>query len=117
MAQTLNKFQMLNFTSWKGLTKDNHLGAIFQKSPQKATNLMVQMLSTQYGKSLETYLSKFKKKEFEIDDLKNLPLFFKTIYYNEMSNLDDENKLMKFNKKLNAIQMRHYELSSEYVLI
>ena len=68
MAQTLNKFQMLNFTSWKGLTKDNHLGAIFQKSPQKATNLMVQMLSTQYGKSLETYLSKFKKKEFETDD-------------------------------------------------
>ena len=52
-----------------------------------------------------------KKKEFEIDDLKNLPLFFKTIYYNEMSNLDDENKLMKFNKKLNAIQMRHYEPS------
>lgn len=68
MAQTLNKFQMLNFTSWKGLTKDNHLGAIFQKSPQKATNLMVQLLSTQYGKSLETYLSKFKKKEFETDD-------------------------------------------------
>ena len=68
MAQTLNKFQMLNFTSWKGLTKDNHLGAIFQKSPQKATNLMVQLLATQYGKSLETYLSKFKKKEFETDD-------------------------------------------------
>ena len=52
-----------------------------------------------------------KKKEFEIDDLKNLPLFFKTIYYNEMSNLDDEIKLMRFNKKLNAIQMRHYEPS------
>ena len=52
-----------------------------------------------------------KKIEFEIEDLENLPLFFKTIYYNEMSNLDDENKLMKFNKKLNAIQMRHYEPS------
>lgn len=52
-----------------------------------------------------------KKIEFEIEDLKNLPLFFKTIYFNEMSNLDDENKLMKFNKKLNTIQMRHYEPS------
>ena len=28
-----------------------------------------------------------------------------------MSNLDDEIKLMRFNKKLNAIQMRHYEPS------
>lgn len=52
-----------------------------------------------------------KKIEFEIEDLENLPLFFKTIYYNEMSNLDDEIKLMRFNKKLNAIQMRHYEPS------
>ena len=68
MATTLGKFQMLNFSSWKGLTKENHLGAIFQKQPQKATNLMVQMLATQYGKSLETYLSQFKKKEFETDD-------------------------------------------------
>lgn len=52
-----------------------------------------------------------KKIDLEIEDLKNLPLFFKTIYYNEMSNLDDEIKLMRFNKKLNAIQMRHYEPS------
>ncbi len=52
-----------------------------------------------------------KKINFEIEDLENLPLFFKTIYYNEMSNLEDENKLMRFNKKLNAIQMRHYEPS------
>ena len=28
-----------------------------------------------------------------------------------LSNLDDEIKLMRFNKKLNAIQMRHYEPS------
>lgn len=59
---------MLNFSSWKGLTKENHLGAIFQKQPQKATNLMVQLLASRNGKSLETYLSQFKKKEFETDD-------------------------------------------------
>ena len=29
---------------------------------------MVQLLATQYGKTLETYLSQFKKKEFETDD-------------------------------------------------
>ena len=65
---TLGKFQMLNFTSWKGLTKENHLGAIFQAAPQKATNLMVQLLSVPHGKSLETYLSQFPVKEFDTDD-------------------------------------------------
>lgn len=51
------------------------------------------------------------KLEFKVEDLENLPLFFKTIYFNKMSNFDDELKLMKFNKKLSAIQMRHYEPS------
>lgn len=31
MATTLGKFQMLNFTHWKGLTKENALGTLFQK--------------------------------------------------------------------------------------
>jgi len=67
MAQ-LSKFQTTGFTSWKGLTKTNHLGAIFQAQPQKATNLMVQLLATSRGKSLETYLSQFPVKEFDTDD-------------------------------------------------
>ena len=40
--------------------------------------------------------------------LKNLPLFFKTIYYNEMTKEEDEMKLMKFNKKLITMQMRQF---------
>ena len=67
MAQ-LGKFQTYGFSHWKGLTKDNHLGAIFQKAPQKATNMMVQLLALQRGKSLETYLSQFPVKEFDTDD-------------------------------------------------
>lgn len=67
MAQ-LGKFQMLNFSHWKGLTKENHLGSIFQAAPQKATNLMVQLLAFYRGKSLETYLSQFPIKEFDTDD-------------------------------------------------
>lgn len=67
MAQ-LGKFQTVGFSHWKGLTKENHLGAIFQKQPQKATNLMVQLLALQRGKSLETYLSKFPIKEFDSDE-------------------------------------------------
>lgn len=29
----LKKFQTVQFSGWKGLTKDTHLGQIFQKSP------------------------------------------------------------------------------------
>lgn len=64
----LNKFQMQGFDYWKGLTKDNHLGSIFQLAPQKATNLMVQLLAYHRGKSLDTFLSQFPVREFESDD-------------------------------------------------
>lgn len=67
MAQ-LSKFQMQTFTHWKGLTKDNHLGAAFLSTPQKATNLMVQLLAYYRGKTLDTYLNQFPVKEFETDD-------------------------------------------------
>lgn len=67
MAGTLGKFQTQSFTGWKGLTKENHLGAIFGLAPQKATNLMVQLLAAHYGKTLDTFLSQFPTKEFEDD--------------------------------------------------
>ena len=84
MAGTLGKFQTVGFTSWKGLTKENHLGAIFGLAPQKATNLMVQLLAAHYGKTLDTFLSQFPTKEFEDDSeyywevigssIRNIPL-------------------------------------------
>lgn len=68
MPAQLSKFQTVGFSHWKGLTKNNHLGSVFQSQPQKATNLMVQLLATSRGKSLETYLSQFPVKEFESDE-------------------------------------------------
>lgn len=68
MAGKLGKFQTLKFTGWKGLTKESHLSSIFQTAPQKASNLMVQLLATYRGKTLETFLSKFPIKEFDSDD-------------------------------------------------
>ena len=59
MAGQLGKFQMIGFDGWKGLTKLNHLSAIFQMAPQKASNVMVQLLAAKRGKSFETYLSQF----------------------------------------------------------
>ena len=64
----LKKFQSVGFQSWKGLTKDNHLGAAFLKSPQKATNLMVQLLAYHRGKTLDTFLSQFPTRQFDSDD-------------------------------------------------
>ena len=49
------------------LTKQNHLGSIFAMAPQKATNLMVQLLAYYRGKTLDTFLSQFPTKEFEDD--------------------------------------------------
>lgn len=49
------------------LTKENHLGSIFQLAPQKATNLMVQLLAYYRGKTLDTFLNQFPVREFEDD--------------------------------------------------
>ena len=84
MAGKLSKFQQLTFSHWKGLTKRNHLGSIFQEQPQMATNLMVQLLAWYGGKTLDTFLSQFPTKEFDSDEeytwnvigsaLRNIPL-------------------------------------------
>jgi hypothetical protein len=80
MAGRLGKFQTVGFSHWKGLTKANHLGGIFQMAPQKASNLMVQLLAFYRGKTLESFLNKFPAKEFESEDdytwdKDNVPLF------------------------------------------
>ena len=43
------------------------MSAIGQESPQKVSNLMVQLLAWYRGNTLETFLSKFPTKEFEDD--------------------------------------------------
>ena len=84
MAGKLGKFQKQSFSHWKGTTKANHLGGIFQLQPQKATSLMVQLLAWYRGKTLDTFLSQFPTKTFDSDDeytwdiigsaMKNTPL-------------------------------------------
>lgn len=84
MSGKLGKFQRQTFSHWKGTTKLNHLGNIFQLQPQKATNMMVQLLAWYRGKTLDTFLSQFPVKEFDSDDeytwdivgsaMRNIPL-------------------------------------------
>lgn len=68
MAGKLGKFQMMQFTGWKGLTKDNQLASIYQRHPQPVSDFMVQLLALHRGKSLESELAKYPTKEFDTDD-------------------------------------------------
>lgn len=64
----LKKFQTLAFKSWKGTTRQNHISSIYRKSPQAGSDLMVELLASKRGRSLETFLSKFPTKMFETND-------------------------------------------------
>lgn len=64
----LGKYQMTQFTGWKGLTDDNHLASIYQRCPQMASDYIVQLLALYRGKSLESELAKYPTKEFDTDD-------------------------------------------------
>ena len=68
MAGKLGRFQMVQFTGWKGLTKDNQLASIYQRAPQPVSDYMVQLLALYRGKSLESELAKYPTKEFDTDD-------------------------------------------------
>lgn len=58
----------MQFTGWKGLTKDNQLASIYQRHPQPVSDFMVQLLALHRGKSLESELAKYPTKEFDTDD-------------------------------------------------
>ena len=65
----LGKFQTQQFTGWKSETlKNHHLAGMFQRKPQEATNLMVQLMALRYGKTLNTFLSQYPTKLFDSDD-------------------------------------------------
>ena len=65
----LGKFQTQQFTGWKSETlKKHHLAGMFQRKPQEATNLMVQLMALRYGKTLNTFLSQYPTKLFDSDD-------------------------------------------------
>ena len=57
------------FTFWKSeIEKRNHVSTMFHSAPQKASNVMVELLARNYSKSVESMLANFPTKEFETDD-------------------------------------------------
>ena len=67
---TLQNYQISRpFTFWKSkIEKRNHISTMFQSAPQKASDYVIELLSRNYAKSLESTLAKFPTKEFETDD-------------------------------------------------
>lgn len=68
MSGRLSKFQTIGFKYWKGMTKDNHLGAIFQRKPQLATNTMIELLAFRNGNTLESLVNRLPRKQFDNDE-------------------------------------------------
>ncbi|MDX1718550.1 MAG: hypothetical protein R3353_00175 [Salegentibacter mishustinae] len=48
------------------------------------------------------------KLELSKKQLENLPLFFRRIYWNKLSNIEDEEKLFRYSKKSQSFYMRHF---------
>ena len=53
-------------------------------------------------------MEKLKLIKFEGKKIKGLPLFFSKIYYNQVTDINDEMKLFKYNESLQCNFMRHY---------
>jgi len=63
----ISPLQMIDAAAWKGLTTENHLGAIWRQSPQKGSDLIARIQQKNFGMDLENFLSRFPTKEFEDD--------------------------------------------------
>jgi hypothetical protein len=68
MAHKLSPLQMTDATSWKGLTTENHLGAIWATSPQKVSDIIMTVQQNYFGNNIDSVLAKFPTMEMESDD-------------------------------------------------
>lgn len=81
---SIGKFVMTKGQAWSGLTLKNHIGAIFGRQPQLASQLTTVLLQQSGMKNLDTTLSMFPEKTLESSedfiwklvgsDERNLPL-------------------------------------------
>jgi len=69
MPGRINPNQMVGVTAWRGtVTKDNHLYGLFRSNPQKASDVMVTLMSSMHLPTLDTYFSKeVPVREYEDD--------------------------------------------------
>lgn len=58
---------MTDATSWKGLTTENHLGAIWQLQPQRVSDMIMMIQQNTFGNNIDSVLAKFPTLEFDDD--------------------------------------------------
>jgi hypothetical protein len=63
----ISPLQMTDATSWKGLTTENHLGAIWKMDLQKANDVVTKIQQKYFGNDIDSILNRFPVKEFEDD--------------------------------------------------
>lgn len=68
MAQKLSPLQMTDATSWKGLTTENHVGALWSTAPQKVSDMIMTVQQNYFGNNIDSVLSRFPTLEFDTDD-------------------------------------------------
>ena len=68
MATKLSPLQMTDATSWKGLTTENHLGAIWSAAPQKVSDMIMTVQQNYFGNNIDSVLASFPTLEFDTDD-------------------------------------------------
>lgn len=68
MPAQINVNQRASVTAWKGtVTKDNHLYGLFQSNPQRATDVMMTLMSSMHMATLDTFLSSLPVREYDDD--------------------------------------------------
>ena len=67
MANLLNlgRFQTMEQTGWKGLTKDNHIDALVGRNQNARDMVMIRMMDYNFGQSLYSFLKGFPTKYFD----------------------------------------------------
>jgi len=80
----ISPLQMTDATEWKGLTTENHLGALWAQSPQKVSDMIMTVQQNYFGNNIDSVLAQFPTLEFDDDNdftwdlqsqgLDNLPL-------------------------------------------
>lgn len=67
MSIRISPLQMTDATSWKGLTTENHLGALWAEQPQKVSDMITMIQQNYFGNNIDSVLAQFPMKEFETD--------------------------------------------------
>lgn len=63
----LSPLQMTDATEWKGLTTENHIGALWAQAPQKVSDMIMTVQQNYFGNNIDSVLAQFPTKEFDDD--------------------------------------------------